>query len=849
MRRVSSPLRQLVQSRLNTLPRPRRSDEPSPATLPRSTELNVCLAAYSTTPSFPAVDPFAKLTFAATTRGLFGLLPAQLYQPAPQSAHYGKWESLSRDEARLLVETNLGERNQTPTLLVDLPENQNDFQLWLCILDFRRHRDGPPGAAAVMEGLMERGCLAEMEGESAVVFWQTLLSEACPQREMLGNVWTYGEWLNDKFGIRWPSLHDTVVSFFVEKNDNTRALQWHLRLSPNLGSDADTFAAMLKRLMDPAPKRQEILRMLYLASPHRRLYDEIIPFLYSQGQAEMARHWRQLLTAHGDGPHSSVSYPFLRYVSAYYPEWKLEPSESAVARFQAVAQEAGQHSEPAHWDLRYMVNTAHGEVFGIKEKTYNDELGARWFATAWVSIDSAINSLFMLGITCIGPLSLQSIALRELTAEGLARRIDQLRDSGISADDSTYAQALCHWAASGTEDLILDLIHSDMHPDVFEDPAMQRSIAISAIRTGDAARYRLIAAARSAVAEGLATRWSTQVLLGFLLAGNKMKTLKVLDTMHRRGIKLSLPGITAISGHICRTVPAESTAQGDNPPDVLFYACLCSMITSMLAPPSVEALRHVFFQLHHQRQVDEFKLLTRDVIAHYQRCRTTGRGFMPVLEEAIPERLQDVYDDARGPGLRQIPHDLHLNHSLHPLSLIFDETLQSAIVIQSFVNYDSTAQVEGQPPASPLGPFRFLDGIHHLKWLRQQGVIIHDDALQAALIQALSECDDGSQIFRMLCNRRVAWLMPPKHRRAWALQALRQIVQQILRLKVILPAPHNLEPRIQEHRQRTGSDPEGQMQTCRPRKSRTALGGKRGPTMLAYSSHHAEKGAELVEGG
>lgn len=800
MRRVSSPLRQLVQSRLN---------KPYPATLPRLTELNVRHAAYSTTPALPAVDPFAKLTSALSPNSWLDKQPPQIYKPAPQSAPYGKWESLSFDKARLLIESDLAGPGKTPTLLVDLPENRNDFQLWLCLLDFRRHRDGPPGAAAVMEGLMERGSLTEMEGETAVVFCRTLLGDACLQNEMLENIWAYGEWLYDKFDERWPNLYDTIVSYFVEKNDKARVLQWHIRLGPNLGSDADTFAAMLKRLLDPAPKRQEILRMLYLASPHRRLYDEIIPFLYAQGRAEMARDWRQLLTANGDGPHSAVSSPFVRYISAYYPEWELEPSESAVAQFQDVAEEAGQDysNQPVPWDLQYMINTAHGEVFGIKEKTYNDELGSRWFATEWVPIDSVIHSLFILGITSVGPLSLQSIALRELTAEGLARRIDQLKVSEISVDDSTYAQALCHWAASGKEDMILKLIHSDMHPDVFEDPAMQRSIAISAIRTGDMARYQLIAAARFAVAEDLITHSSNQVLFGFLLVGNKMKTLKVLDKMHRRGIKLSLSVIQAISGHICRTVPEEPKAEWDNPPDVLFYACLCSMITSMLAAPSVEALRRVFFQLHHQRQLSEFKLLARDVIAYYHRFRARGHGFIPVLEEAVPIPEEFRENDARGPALRQIPHDLHLNHKLHPLSLIFSEALQSAIVIETFVNYALTADVPGQPPSSPLGPFRYLDGIQRLKWLGQQGVIIHDATLQAALVQGLASISDKSRIYRTLVNSRVACLMPPEHRKAWALQALRDILQQILRLKPILPAPPTLKWRIQEFWNRKGMFP------------------------------------------
>ena len=163
-----------------------------------------------------------------------------------------------------------------------------------------------------MEGLMERGSLTELEGESAAVFWKTLLAEAYWQREMLENVWAYAEWLHDKFGVRWPKLHDSIVSFFVEKNDKTGAMKWHLRLSPNLGSDADTFSAMLKRLMDPAPERQDILRMLYLASTHRCLYDDLLPFLYSKGQAEMARHWRTLLTANGDVPYSFVSAAFVR---------------------------------------------------------------------------------------------------------------------------------------------------------------------------------------------------------------------------------------------------------------------------------------------------------------------------------------------------------------------------------------------------------------------------------------------------------------------------------------------------------------------------------------------------------
>ncbi|KAK1829697.1 hypothetical protein QBC39DRAFT_356242 [Podospora conica] len=848
MRRVSSPLRQLVQSRLKTLPRPRLSDEPSPATtLRRPTELNACLSAYSTIPPWPTsysiTTPASPAT--TTTKGWSHLPPGRPYNPAPQSAPYGKWEFLRRDKARLLVETKVEAPNQSPALLVDLPENHNDFQLWLCILDFRRHEDGLAGAAAVLEGLMQRGSLTEMEGESAVIFWKTILADAYRHKGMLDDIWIYAEWLYTKYGTRWPNLYETIVTRFVEKDDRTRALRWHLRLSPNLGPDVDTFIAMLKRLMDPAPERQEILRMLYLASPRRCLYDEIVPFLYSKGQAEIARRWRALFVANGDVPipHSSGSYPFLRYFSAYHYNERLEPSERMVVRRQAVAQEVDQGAKPAHLGLRHMVNAAHGEVFGIKETTYDDKLGARWFATAWVSIDSAISSLVMLGITCIGPLSLQSIALRELTAEGLARRIEQLQDSGISVGDSTYTQALSLWAASGDEDMIRSLIHSDMHPDVFENPAMQRSVAHSARRTGDVARYRLIAAARSAVVEDLAKRWSNQVLLGSLLVGNKVVTLRLLDTMHRRGIQLSVPTVRAISGHLRRTVSAEPTAEGDSPPDVLFYACLCSMITSMLAPPSVEVLHHIFFQLLHQGQGEEFKQLARDVIGYYQRRRDAGHGFLSVFEESIPERLRDIGDEARGSGLRQIPHDLDLRHSMHPLSLIFDRHLQHAIVIQSFVNYNATARVKGQPPPSRLWNFRFLDGIHRLGWLWQQGVIHRGRVLRKALILALSECDARTRILQVLCPSRVKLLLSPTHQMMWSLQALRQMVHQIFGSKDVLPSALELRQSILQAQ--SGSEGYRWRRVGRRRKTR-GRGRIRGEQLWVYSRIRVEDKAKVA---
>ncbi|KKY34359.1 putative pentatricopeptide repeat domain-containing protein [Diaporthe ampelina] len=71
-----------------------------------------------------------------------------------------------------------------------------------------------------------------------------------------------------------------------------------------------------------------------------------------------------------------------------------------------------------------------------------------------------------MGINGVGPLSLQSIALREGNAQGVLHRIDQLDQLKIQLPDTNYVAAIRYYATVGDNEALQELLHCDIHPDI-----------------------------------------------------------------------------------------------------------------------------------------------------------------------------------------------------------------------------------------------------------------------------------------------------------------------------------------------------------------------------------------------
>ncbi|KAK0720362.1 hypothetical protein B0H67DRAFT_467605, partial [Lasiosphaeris hirsuta] len=604
---------------------------------------------------------------------------------------YGKWHWLSLSKERLAFESDFltpPDPASAPIRLVDLPENENDIHLWLCILDFRK-LDSFTGICQVMSELMKRKTLHEVQGRAAERFWGTILSAGLKHQQdhLLENVWAYTQWLYEKHGKRWPNIYWYSIDYFTNKARKKDAELWHSRLSPNFGPDAATFELLLKKLLSynnhtrheiSRVKREEIVRWLYRETPYRNLYDAVVPFLYERGFSNYAAIWRKILVDNGDLPRSHASRTFLQFLSTYEPKIQLTKTEIVVRDLKSPSLQSGQGEINGQGqNMRYLINKVHGQTFGIEEKAYNDELGARWFASTWVSLDFVIDSIRFLGFTSIGPLSLQSLALRESNTKGIIRRINQLEKAGIGLGTSTYASAIRNWAAASNEDMLQQILQSDMHPDVYDDGYLQRHVFGEALSTGDWSQYRLLFEARISLLTQLITEASNQLLIICLGANNQPLITKIIDAMQHKGIELFPRSVGAISTHIIRNV---SPARGDDISVAVFYGRLCSRVIGLQCPPSVEAMRILLEKIGRSRRMQDFLELATKFIDYYHHARLQDRNTRFHVLDVAPQFRESAAKD----GFQVMPHQLDIHHKLHPVQQVFRKNMQSALVRWTF---------------------------------------------------------------------------------------------------------------------------------------------------------------------
>ncbi|KAI0377431.1 hypothetical protein F5Y04DRAFT_264241 [Hypomontagnella monticulosa] len=651
--------------------------------------------------------------------------PASLIQ---KTELFGKWGALLTDPSRLAVETDFDRRGPAKTwqsrLLVDKFENRGDLALWSCLLDYQKRVNGDSGVANVWKGLWGRKTLYDVQSPLAAIFWQTILEAAVKSKDhkFLSSVWVYSEWMYDIHGVKWPYLYSTVLSHFLRTRQHQQTLQWQLRLTPNFYPGADEFASIVKQHAgDHELYRAPTLESLYIVNPHHQLYDTLVPYLYDQGASQLAAKWRRICIQHDDVPLTSVPVrPFLRFLQGYFPHQSLHPDESAATgdlNFDST-DDADQIEV-----TREFVNRIHGGTFGISVKKYNDRLGAKWLASSWVGLDIAVSTISALGIEQIGPLSLQSIALREGTSEGVLSRIEQLNSQGISIADSNYLRLVLHLARARDNELLLDLLHSDLHPDVFDDNDLQSRLIISTANSEDWRTHRLILASRLLAMENSVREVANALARSYILRKDKRGLSKLLDDMKKMGIAID----SDQTGLIFDSLVTEAKSTFLSTDALYFYLPICRQLAAMEVPVPVRCWRKILFCLARQNKIDDLEKICVELVELFTSSQSSRPGFVPVHPEDLPEPMRKPLSGVDNLLGVYIPLDLPSRTPLHPLRQIFDNKMLGTIVRCSFnslPNKRSRTTPALQLSRQSSGEFSGSRIIRLLRMLRDQGLFL-----------------------------------------------------------------------------------------------------------------------------
>ncbi|KAI5867136.1 hypothetical protein GGS23DRAFT_546906 [Durotheca rogersii] len=615
--------------------------------------------------------------------------PAQQRDPAfpliQKMKLFGKWSSLVTDPHRLSIESDFYRRgpakNWNRELLVDKFENHGDFALWSCLLDYQQRINGDAGVVDVWRGLWGRKSLHQVHSPLALVFWQTVLETAVTLNndEFLTGIWIYSEWMYDLYGVKWPHLYATVMTHFLQTHQHQRVLQWQLRLALHFYPGPEEFARIVKHFAsDPELYRKPTLETLYTINRDHQLYDILVPHLYNLGASQLARRWRRICTCYDDVPLDPRSAaPFLRFMQGYFSYETLLPEETAVL--------SGPEPQPLNdgdrVDIsREFMNRVEGSTFGISVKNYDDSLGAQWLASSWVSLDTGISTISALGIEQIGPLSLQSIALREGTSAGVLKRVEQLAEHGISVVDSNYRRLVLYLANIKDDELLLDLLGSDFHPDVFEDSNLQAQLILSTAQAEDWRTHRLLLVTRLVVMEKSAREASNILAHTYILRKDRLGLWKLLGDMKTMNLQINREHTDLLFESLLTEAKSTFLPQES----LYFHLSICRQLTSMEVAVPIRCWRKLLFCLARQGRIDHLEKVCVELVDLFASSESSRPGFVLMHPDDVPEPMRKSQPDIENPQGIYFPLDLPSKLRLHPLRQLFDIKLLGTIVRCSF---------------------------------------------------------------------------------------------------------------------------------------------------------------------
>ncbi|KAL4804454.1 hypothetical protein BDV18DRAFT_143198 [Aspergillus unguis] len=448
------------------------------------------------------------------------------------------WKGLGLQIEKLDYESDVGNTHDVGTRLVDDPGNRDDLDLWLELLLYRQRRYGDEGTLEIWKGLMKRvgGLHLPVDGEAADIFWQSFVDVGLKNDKFLKEIIEYSLELWKEKGNRWPNLYQSIVGWFVKNGMADRAVRWHNRLQKPHLSDPNDISHCLKAALDDydsprkvscglAPRISAFQELCKRTIGHQ-VYGDVIQTLISSGKTKELLRMHRFLISRGDHPRSLEELePLLHFIHLFSSNAVKETMVLYVN--QRFKDKAGVASTMKEAQKLHVQN-------GFHEGGFNDDFGSRIFATKALPLEMIISGLKTFGVKAIGPLSLREMGRRARGAEDILEKLDRLKNSDISVQDSVFTRLFCRFAAEDSQ-LLSALIHSDQHHEVLEDYRTQAKLLLSQYAAGDKRQHDLtMVVLKELLGEGY--EFQTIQIQKHLSAGEESAALDVVSRMLIQGI-------------------------------------------------------------------------------------------------------------------------------------------------------------------------------------------------------------------------------------------------------------------------------------------------------------------------
>lgn len=653
-------------------------------------------------------------------------------RPKLARVNYGPWEDNYWNTRDIDYESNLEEKDPSRPKLIDNPIHSKDIRLWACLLDYRQRIHGHDSTRMFWRAVQSGSFDLPTTGPLSRRLWLTFLDLGFENDEVLQEILLYTDRLLATTGERWPALYTTIIQNMLLSGRGEEAKQLHHRLIDTHPPIAHYFVKMCREVSFKQEGDAESLIYIFKENDIRGVYSQVVLTLCKREEFMLAYKWHFVLVEKGDLPNSATDVePLVRFLAVYYTQKAFNITRSLEKAGVSFASSLVSARIENTKISREMMNLIHGDVLQIPVKEYNDSLGARWFATRWISLDIAMNGISALGIQQIGPLSLQAIALREPDVESVTRRINQLQDLSISIGNSTFSRALEKFARSGNQEFLDGLIRSDQHPNELEDRELQERLLVSYARMQDWSQYRRTLAIRLIGAKCPGVETENIILRGHVHIGDTSAVLASLRKMQVSGIPVMPTTISRIISGFMRhrqlgKRPMTPRVKGEKDDLSLIISILRGIIESGSFVPA-SYWREIIKRLGMlDGRFSELKDLCLFLASWYG---PTNRG--EHLDPVMRQKLHRY----------QVPKGVPTNHPLHPLRIVLGPWVQGTIVEWGFIQAlkprrslsSRSGIIHNEDSILP----RITAGIELLKRLHEYGVHIDMHKVRAAIINRL----------------------------------------------------------------------------------------------------------------
>jgi hypothetical protein len=273
------------------------------------------------------------------------------------------------------------------------------------------------------------------------------------------------------------------------------------------------------------------------------------------------------------------------------------------------------------------------------------------------------------------------------------------------------------------DELLYDLLQSDLHPDIFDDLDLQTRLINSAAEISDWRTFRLLLVARLVVFERSARAVANSILQLGLEKRDEDGVLRILEDMKARKIPLNHEQTENIFQSLL--VDYNNEERQLRAQSAQFYISVFRQLKSMDVPVPITHWRLVLLSLTRRGLIEDVERLCVELVDLFVSSPSSRPGFAPVHIDDVPEALRSPLGGVENLLGVYIPQDLPMRNRLHPLRRLFNDKLLGEMIEQSFLAHPGQGFHQGaRPRRRQPQPFQISAMIRLMRILHERGMYL-----------------------------------------------------------------------------------------------------------------------------